>query len=64
MNRDEAKIILLLYRPGTADAGDPEVAEALTLAKNDPELTAPAHLPLRRYYEREGNLQFERLKTS
>jgi len=40
MNRDEARTILLLYRPGTADAGDPEVAEALTLAKNDPELTS------------------------
>ncbi len=39
MNRDEAKTILLLYRPGTADAGDPEIAAALALARQDPELT-------------------------
>jgi uncharacterized membrane protein YbaN (DUF454 family) len=39
MNRDEAKTILLLYRPGTVDAGDPEIAAALALAKQDPELT-------------------------
>jgi hypothetical protein len=39
MNRDEAKTILLLYRPGTADAGDPEIFAALALAKQDPELT-------------------------
>ena len=39
MNRDEAKTILLLYRPGTADAGDPEIARALELARQDPELT-------------------------
>ena len=39
MNRDEAKTILLLYRPGTADADDPQIAEALALAKQDPELT-------------------------
>jgi hypothetical protein len=39
VNRDEAKTILLLYRPGTEDAGDPEIAEALALAKQDPELT-------------------------
>ena len=39
MNRDEAKTLLLLYRPGTADAGDPEIAAALELAKQDPELT-------------------------
>jgi uncharacterized membrane protein YbaN (DUF454 family) len=38
MNRDEAKTILLLYRPGTADAGDPEIAAALALARQDPEL--------------------------
>jgi len=38
VNRDEAKAILLLYRPGTADAGDPQVAEALVMAKRDPEL--------------------------
>ena len=35
MNRDEAKNILLLYRPGTADAADPQIAEALALAKQD-----------------------------
>jgi ATP-dependent DNA helicase RecG len=34
------------------------------LLEYDPELEAPEHLPLRRYYEREGKLQFERLKTS
>ncbi len=38
MNREEAKNILLLYRPETADAGDPQIAEALALAKQDPEL--------------------------
>ena len=38
MNQDEAKTILLFYRPGTADADDPQVAEALALAKRDPEL--------------------------
>jgi len=39
VNRDEAKTILLLYRPGTADANDPQIAGALELAKQDPELT-------------------------
>lgn len=39
MNRDEAKNILLLYRPGTADAEDPQIAEALAVAKRDRELT-------------------------
>lgn len=38
MNRDEAKIILQLYRPDTADADDPQIAGALALAKGDPEL--------------------------
>ena len=38
MNRDEAKNILLLYRPGTADEGAPQVVEALALAKSDAEL--------------------------
>jgi len=33
-----AKEILLCYRPGTADPGDPEFAEALEQAKRDPEL--------------------------
>lgn len=39
MNRDEAKTILLLYRPDTADAEDPQIAEALALAKQDSELS-------------------------
>jgi hypothetical protein len=39
VNRDEAKTILLLYRR-TADAEDPQIAEALALAKHDPELAA------------------------
>lgn len=38
MNRDEAKAILLLYRPGTADADDPQIAEALALAGRDTDL--------------------------
>lgn len=38
--------------------------DASELLKNDPELTHPLHMPLRRYYEREGSIQFERLKTS
>ncbi len=38
MNRDEAKIILLPYRLGTADADDPQIAEALALAERDQEL--------------------------
>lgn len=38
MNRDEAKSILLLYRHGTADADDPQIAEALALAEQDQEL--------------------------
>lgn len=38
MNHDEAKTILLLYRPGVTDADDPLLAEALALAKHDPEL--------------------------
>jgi hypothetical protein len=38
VNRDEAKIILQLYRPDTADAEDPQIAGALALAKRDPEL--------------------------
>ena len=39
MNANEAKSILLLYRPGTADAEDPQIAEALALAQREPELT-------------------------
>ena len=38
MNSSEAKEVLLLYRPGTADAADPQIAEALELARRDPEL--------------------------
>jgi hypothetical protein len=38
VNRDEAKTILLLYRHGTADADDPQIAEALALAERDREL--------------------------
>lgn len=38
MNANEAENILLLYRPGTADADDPQIATALALAKLDPEL--------------------------
>ena len=38
MNSQRAKEILLLYRPGTADAQDPEIASALKHAAGDPEL--------------------------
>jgi hypothetical protein len=38
VNRDEAKIILLPYRHGTADADDSHIAEALALAERDQEL--------------------------
>jgi hypothetical protein len=38
VNRDEAKNILLLYRQGTADTDDPQIIEALALAKREPEL--------------------------
>jgi hypothetical protein len=38
MTAQEAKEILLRYRPGTADREDPEVAAALELAQDDPEL--------------------------
>lgn len=40
MTRDEAKTILLRYRPGTADAEDSQIAAALALAQRDPELAA------------------------
>ncbi|HTV41844.1 MAG TPA: hypothetical protein VMF08_14780 [Candidatus Sulfotelmatobacter sp.] len=39
MNRGEAKQILIIYRPGTSDADDPEIAEALALVRRDPELS-------------------------
>jgi hypothetical protein len=38
VNINEAKTILLLYRHGTADAADPQFADALALAKREPEL--------------------------
>ena len=38
MNSAEAKKVLLLYRPGTADVADPQMAEALELAHRDPDL--------------------------
>jgi hypothetical protein len=38
VNIEEAKQILLIYRPGTSDAEDPEVAAALELVKSDAEL--------------------------
>jgi hypothetical protein len=38
MNREEVKNVLLPYRHGTTDANDPQIAQALALAKRDPEL--------------------------
>lgn len=38
MTREQAKGVLMLYRPGTADAEDPEIASAIELAGKDPEL--------------------------
>ena len=38
MNNQQAKEILLLYRPGTDDRGEPEMARALEVAARDPEL--------------------------
>ncbi len=38
MNCDDAKNILLLYRPGTTDVADPQIAAALALVEHDPEL--------------------------
>lgn len=38
MNSSEAREVLLLYRPGTADTAEPQMAEALDLARQDPEL--------------------------
>ena len=40
MNVNEAKTVLLLYRPGTADAEDPQLVEALALAQTDPRLAS------------------------
>jgi hypothetical protein len=39
MNRDDVKNILLLYRPDAVDIVDPDVTEALALAKQDAELS-------------------------
>jgi hypothetical protein len=38
MTNDQVKEILMLYRPGTADAEDPSFAEALEVCKHDAEL--------------------------
>ncbi|MGK5082935.1 ATP-dependent DNA helicase RecG [Bdellovibrionota bacterium FG-1] len=38
--------------------------DASTLLKEDPELIKTEHLPLRQYFEREGRIQSDRLKTS
>ena len=38
MNTEEAKYVLLGYRPHTGEAPDPDTVEALALAKGDPEL--------------------------
>src|SRR5262249_32695874 len=38
MNSEQAKEILIIYRPGTADREDPDIAAALELAKADTEL--------------------------
>jgi hypothetical protein len=39
MDSRQAREILLLYRPDSTDAADPLVAEALEVAKRDPELS-------------------------
>jgi len=38
--------------------------DAQELLSSDPELELPENTRLRRYYEREGRTQFERLRTS
>ena len=38
MNKDQAREILLLYRPGTEDSNDPEIVEALQVAESDAQL--------------------------
>lgn len=40
MTTQQAKQILLLFRPGRGDEADPEIAAALDLAERDPELQA------------------------
>lgn len=39
MTAAEAREILLLYRPGTSDGEDPQIIEAMDLARRDPELS-------------------------
>jgi hypothetical protein len=38
LNTSDAREVLLLYRPGTADAAEPQMAEALEMARQDSEL--------------------------
>jgi len=38
VNSQQAKAILMLYRPGVSEPDDSELAAALDLAKRDPEL--------------------------
>jgi hypothetical protein len=40
MSKDEARELLLLFRPGTADDNDPEFAAAMEFARSDSELNA------------------------
>jgi hypothetical protein len=40
MTPDQAKEVLLLYRPGSRDAEDPEIAQAIALSRKDQELGA------------------------
>ena len=49
MTLGQAEEILLLYRPGTADAQDPQVVEAVAAARSDPDLA--------RWFERHGAFQ-------
>lgn len=57
MNNHEAKQILLLFRPGTADETDPSFDEARQLARTDPELAqwlkahSEAYLVLRQKFQ-------------
>jgi hypothetical protein len=49
MTPAQAKEILLLYRPGTADAEDPQIVAAIGAARQDPELA--------RWFERHCGFQ-------
>ena len=40
MNNKQAREILLSYRPGRDDTSDPQIAEALRLLDQDPELAS------------------------